>query len=360
MVVWLIKEVFYQRKRHFLTIIVITISIVLVLLVNIISSYIIENVSLSFEHLGLDISSIQLLEKRNDDWIDVLIENYQVEKYSFYNKKQNKDYKIIGCNSNLANIFTFSFESGNFLNEIDNKYNDNQIVIGNDLKQYFNVYQINQLVNVNGITFKVIGILKKDSKNLYENFDDCIFVFSEYVNNYQQSGFYFISENNFEKSFLDNLLTKDTYLFIDQSQTKTSMINLLKLIRNVLLFLSFISVIVSIISIVNNSLTNINIRLKEIGIKKALGASSKDIYIQFILESILIFLIGIIISLAIVYLIVIIINIFSKTEIKIDLFNNLKYIFIILIIGTISNIYPAKKASEITIIETIKNNQFIQ
>ncbi len=355
---WLIKEVFYQRKRHYLTIIAICISIVLVLLVNIISSYIIENVSLTFEQIGLNISSIQLLEKRNENWINNLIEIYKVGKYSYYNKKQLIDYKIIGCDSRLSEVFTFKFESGIFLTEINNMYNDNQVVIGNNLKQYFNCYQINELIEVNGITFKVVGILEENCKNLYDNFDDCIFIYRNYVIDYDQSGFYFVSEDIFDEGFLNDLLGKDSYLFIDQSQTKKSLISLLKLIKKVLIFLSFISVIVSIISIVNNSLNNINSRMKEIGIKKALGASDRDIYFQFIFENTLIFLAGIIISVAIVFITIKVINIYSKIKIDIDWIDNIKYTVLILLVGSICNVRPAKKASEITIIETIKNQKF--
>ncbi|HPX32535.1 MAG TPA: hypothetical protein PLT36_03430 [Erysipelotrichaceae bacterium] len=43
---------------------------------------------------------------------------------------------------------------------------------------------------------------------------------------------------------------------------------------------------------------------------------------------------------------------------EIDFVSNIKYITLILIIASSCNIYPAKKASEITIIETIKNNEF--
>ena len=168
-------------------------------------------------------------------------------------------------------------------------YNDNQVVIGNKLKHYFNCYQIDESININGITFRVVGILKKESRNLYEEFDDCIFVFNDYVTDYNHCGLYFVSESRFDDRYLNEFLGKDNYLFVDQSQTKESLNSLLKLIRNVLMVLSFVSVGIAIISLVNNTLNNIYTRMKEIGIKKALGASSKDIYIQFILENMIIF-----------------------------------------------------------------------
>lgn len=356
--VWLIKEVFYQRKRHYLTIVSICISIVLVLLVNIISFYIIENINLSFKQLGLNISSIQLLEKRNDFWIENLLEKYGIKEYSSYNKKELKDYKIIGCDSSLSNVFTFNLESGNFLTEIDNLYNDNQAVIGNKLKQYFNCYEINELICVNGITFRVVGILEENCNNIYEDFDECLFIFNDYVINYDQSSFYFVSEEVFNEEYLNEILGKDNFIFIDQNQTKNSLTLLLDLIRRVLIVLAFVSVIVSIISLVNNSLNNIQARMKEIGIKKSLGASGKDIYLQLFFENSLIYLIGIIISLMIVFVVVEIINVSSKVKISIDWFDNIKYIVLILLIGSICNIYPAKKASKITIIETIRNKEF--
>ena len=358
MAVWLIKEVFYQRKRHYLTITAICISIILVLLVNIISGYIIDNVNYSFEQLGLNINCIQLLKNRKDNWIDFIIEDCRIEKYSRYNKKQERDYKIIGCDSDLSQVFTFEFESGSFLNKTSNMYNDNQVVIGNKLKHYFKCYQIDESININGITFRVVGILKKESRNLYEEFDDCIFVFNDYVTDYNHCGLYFVSESRFDDRYLNEFLGKDNYLFVDQSQTKESLNSLLKLIRNVLMVLSFVSVGIAIISLVNNTLNNIYTRMKEIGIKKALGASSKDIYIQFILENMIIFLIGILISLIVVFSVVKVINISLKNKIAIDLSDNVKYIVLILTAGSICNIYPAKKASEITIIETIKNREF--
>ena len=355
---WLIKEVFYQRKRHYLTTAAVCISIILVLLVNIISSHIIENVHLSFEQLGLNISCLQLLKKRSYNWIEKLIESNQIEKYSLYHKKQEGDYKIIGCQSSLAEIFTFNFESGHFLTETGNMYNDNQVVIGNKLKQYFNCYQINESIIIKGITFRVVGILEEDCENLYEDFDKCVFIFIDYLNKDSQSGVYFLSENRLNERYLNELLGKDNFLFIDQSQTKDALINLLDLIRNVLIVLAFVSVSVSIICIVSNSLSGIDSRMKEIGIKKALGASSKDIYLQFIVENTVIIIIGIFISWLTVLIIVKMINLYAETKVAVDIVSNTGYIILILIIGSICNIYPAKKASEITIIETIKNRGF--
>ena len=72
----------------------------------------------------------------------------------------------------------------------------------------------------------------------------------------------------------------------------------------------------------------------------------------------IIFLIGILISLIVVFSVVKVINISLKNKIAIDLSDNVKYIVLILTAGSICNIYPAKKASEITIIETIKNREF--
>jgi macrolide transport system ATP-binding/permease protein len=134
-------------------------------------------------------------------------------------------------------------------------------------------------------------------------------------------------------------------------QTVQSTVNTMSLLIS---GVAFISLMVGGIGVMNIMLVSVFERTKEIGIRMAIGAKSKDILLQFLIEAILLCAIGGIIGVGFAYLIGVIVNaldtgftmIFSTTSIVIA-------IGVSSMIGIIFGYIPAKNASKLNPIDAL-------
>jgi putative ABC transport system permease protein len=109
----------------------------------------------------------------------------------------------------------------------------------------------------------------------------------------------------------------------------------------------------------NIMLAAVTERIKEIGLRKAVGAKRGHIVNQFLTETIIISftgaIIGIIIGIALAYLISIIVNKLGyQWDFVITLFSILLSCFFAFLIGLIFGLYPARKAARLDPIEALR------
>ncbi len=113
-----------------------------------------------------------------------------------------------------------------------------------------------------------------------------------------------------------------------------------------------LSLFVGAIGIMNIMFVSVTERTKEIGIRKAIGAKTWSILIQFLTESALICLLGGIIGIMISFPLSLIINQFLPTTMPIDIV--VLALFISAIVGLISGILPAWKASRMNPVDALR------
>ena len=115
-------------------------------------------------------------------------------------------------------------------------------------------------------------------------------------------------------------------------------------IANVKLF-SFIAIfilIIAVINFINLSTAQASIKLKEIGVKKAMGSSRGNLIFQFLIESILMAFMAMMISLFLVYSLLPFYNHLIGHELNLDLVDSLPYLITAsLLIGLFAGSYPA-------------------
>jgi len=122
----------------------------------------------------------------------------------------------------------------------------------------------------------------------------------------------------------------------------------------VLLLVSMVTLIVSGIGIMNIMLATVTSRIREIGIRKAVGATNREIRFQFLAEAILISLIGglagIVIGLAIPY------SVRFLTEYRIPISGLSAIIAIVVssVVGVIFGTVPAARASQLDPVESLR------
>jgi macrolide transport system ATP-binding/permease protein len=115
-----------------------------------------------------------------------------------------------------------------------------------------------------------------------------------------------------------------------------------------------ISLLVGGIGIMNIMLVSVSERTREIGLRKAIGATNKDIMIQFLIEAILMSFIGGIVGILLGGGISMLITLFAGWAVKVSWFSIILATTFSLIVGVAFGLWPAQKASKLDPIEALR------
>lgn len=134
----------------------------------------------------------------------------------------------------------------------------------------------------------------------------------------------------------------------------TTMAKIADMLTIVLAFASAITLLVSGVGIMNSMLANVQSRIKEIGIRKALGATSREVRLQFLTESVFLSLsgglVGTLIGLAIPYSV----HFFTDFSIPITWWSAVVALMTSVLVGVIFGTLPANSAAKLDPVLTLK------
>ena len=129
----------------------------------------------------------------------------------------------------------------------------------------------------------------------------------------------------------------------------------LKYVTSAATLIGFITLLGAAIALMNIMLVSVTERTKEIGTRKAIGATSKTVRQQFLMEAIVVCQLGGIIGIILGILIGNIISILIDSAFIIPWVWMAAGILLCLFVGLISGIYPAIKASRLDPIEALRH-----
>jgi putative ABC transport system permease protein len=143
-----------------------------------------------------------------------------------------------------------------------------------------------------------------------------------------------------------------------KAQTLTDILDTMSTIADmltiVLILASAITLVVSGVGIMNSMLANVQSRIKEIGIRKALGATSREIRLQFLTESVFLSLSGGLIGTAIGIMLPLSVRIFTPFSIPINPWSAVIALATSVIVGVIFGTLPANRAALLDPVTTLK------
>ncbi len=217
---------------------------------------------------------------------------------------------VVGTTPNFLTVRSFEVARGRFISDQDLARQNRVVVLGSDMANKLFVRQnpIGEQIRIKNITFEVIGVLKEKGAFLGNNQDEtAIIPISTMANRVvgQRSPygvpltFISIAANDQEsidaaKYQITNLLrlrhkivNEDDFTIQTQKEALEIIGNISNALTLMLAAIAGISLLVGGIGIMNIMLVSVTERTPEIGLRKAIGATQKDILWQFIIEAII-------------------------------------------------------------------------
>lgn len=289
------------------------------------------------------------------------------------------DISVSGCTQDYIKISNRVIDKGLFIQPYHVQNASKVIVLGAETaaQLFKNSNPIGQMVDVNKINFKVIGVLKKNEASLYTNNSnkDCFAPVTS-VKKHLKNSFDNVVNGIFigvkDKKSTPETLRQITKILRTQHKLEPSDPNdftlfdsqgMLKAARKAsgtfslfLLIVAFIALLIGGIGVMNIMLVAVGERTKEIGIRKALGATQKDIRRQFILEALTLCGVGGIAGIILGIIIPMIAGKFTGWTIIITPFSIFIATITIILVGLIFGFYPAHKAAIMNPIDALAEN----
>ncbi|MBU1084971.1 FtsX-like permease family protein, partial [Patescibacteria group bacterium] len=138
----------------------------------------------------------------------------------------------------------------------------------------------------------------------------------------------------------------------EQTEILGTVNQIFTILNAVLVAIGSISLIVGGIGIMNIMYSTVTERTKEIGIRRAIGATQNDILFQFLSESVILSIFGGILGLSISGLIVL--GIRTVFPAAINLLSVILAVGVSTLIGVFFGVFPAKRAAKLTPLEAIR------
>ena len=282
---------------------------------------------------------------------------------------------VIGTGEDFIFINDWFPEKGTFFNELDVRETALVCVLGKTAKEnlFGNSDPVGKSVRIGKYTYMVIGVMSpigptpsgKDQDDIVlvpytsvqkrltgtKSLDRItIFVDPAYDLAYAQAE---IEKILRRQHGIKNETENDFYIKTQQTQIKTIK-NISRIMAILLGSIASISLVVGGIGIMNIMLVSVGERTREIGIRLAVGAKEKNILIQFLIESVLLSLVGGAVGTVAGILISKVASTLTGWPTQISVLSILVAFVFSALVGIVFGIYPAKKAAALNPIEALR------
>lgn len=284
-------------------------------------------------------------------------------------KKTNPNVRVIGGDENYLQLSNYELQDGRNLNQLDVESGRNVVIIGDDVaKKLFGdnrKHVINTTIRVGNVRYRIVGVLAAKGSGGFMNADNVVITT---VNNTRRiferpNASYNVGVSVKDITRMEAAVGEATGLlriirhlhlneednfYISKSDSIAEMLfSSLSKVTIAAAIIGFITLFGSAIGLMNIMLVSVAERTREIGVNKALGATSNVIRRQFVYEAIIISVLGGLLGVFLGMMVGNLVSVLLKTGFIVPWLWITVGILLCAAVGLISGIYPAIKASRL-------------
>jgi len=289
---------------------------------------------------------------------------------------------LVGTSSDYFGVQELSVTTGSLFDDAQTRAAEPVVVLGPTLakKLFGSGRAVGQTVRVRDQTLRVIGVLASKGGGAFGSTDDQAFAPITFVlqrlfgartpdgNSYQVANVLMSARKASDISAVQDRValllrerhnlkadgSEDDFRIFNQASFLSVLNNITNLLTAFLAAIASISLVVGGIGIMNIMLVSVTERTREIGLRKAVGARAQDILKQFIIEALVISLLGGIFGLALGVLVSTLVTLSGIMTAQVSLGSVLLAIGFSMAVGLFFGIYPARRAARLNPIDALR------
>ena len=379
------KSILGNKARSALTMLGIIIGVASVILLTGIGNGATKMISDSISSMGTKLITVNLTKISGTRTVDMDdITEYISSKPELYSSitpyitsnaqvkvgTENYSASLEGTDPNYETIRNVSLASGRFINENDVEKRSKVVVVGMYVQTelFGGMSPIGEKIKINGENFTVIGVYETVGSTVSEYSDGNVTIpyttAMRFIKNKNISTYYLeaSTEDNVESAVddIEIFLTRklgndDGYNVSNIAEMLDTMNEMMGTMTAMLAGIAGISLVVGGIGVMNIMTVSVSERTREIGIRKAIGARTSDILMQFLIESVMLSALGGIIGIILGFAFKAAVEALLSMDYVIKGSMVLLSFGFSLFIGVFFGIAPARKAARLHPIEALRS-----
>lgn len=297
-----------------------------------------------------------------------------------YRNQAMTDVALVAVTEKYSELFSLEYEKGRFYSYTEYHSGANMAVIGADVAQtlFGALEPIGREFKYKGAKIRVIGVIKKKGNEIVSimNYDEAILLsipLARHVANlntkfsFGGGSLMVKAKDGISLEVLKDEITARlrSVRHLRPREESNFALNTMTMLTNIIsgvfgainvagIIIGGFAILVGMVSVANIMFVSVKERTNIIGVKKALGARRWFILLEFLVESVVLSILGGLLGLLFVWLVVFFISKGFEYEIHLSMYNVLLGIGISAVVGVLAGFIPAFRASRLDPVEAMR------